>query len=213
VGLNVTVPHKVAVLELCTPDEEARVVGAVNTLVFGERGISGHNTDVHGFRSLLAEAGGRDDGRVVLLGAGGAARAVAAALCGRAKEITIVSRRTQPIQIAGRELAGAAWEPSVLERLLGEADLLVDTTPRGLDSQAPAIDLSPMHPNAVVLDLVVRRDTALTRAARARGLRAATGASMLLHQGARSLEIWTGKTAPLEVMRAALDDALAAHVS
>jgi shikimate dehydrogenase len=96
----------------------------------------------------------------------------------------------------------------VLSKLLARADVLVDATPRGLDAGAPAIDLSPLPAHAVVLDLVVARETALVKAAQARGLKAATGVAMLVHQGARALELWTGKKAPVDVMRKALDAAL-----
>jgi shikimate dehydrogenase len=97
----------------------------------------------------------------------------------------------------------------VLARLLAGADLLVDATPRGLDAAAALIDLAPLPAGATVVDLAVRRETALVKAARARGLRAVGGEAMLLHQGARSLELWTGRPAPIEVMRAALSAALA----
>ena len=92
----------------------------------------------------------------------------------------------------------------MIAKLLARADLLIDATPRGLDETTPLIDLSPLPDHAVVLDLVVARETALTQAAQKRGLKASAGAPMLLHQGARSLELWTGKPAPIEVMRKAL---------
>jgi shikimate dehydrogenase len=110
--------------------------------------------------------------------------------------------------VAGHELTVTPWDAAMLGKLLARADLLVDATPRGLDADAAPIDLEPLPAHAVVLDLVVARATALTRAAAARGLKTAAGAPMLLHQGARSLEAWTGKPAPIEVMRAALDAAL-----
>lgn len=205
-GVNVTIPHKEAALKLCAPDELAARVGAVNTLVFdGE--VKGYNTDVHGFVEWAREAGATLEGTAVLLGAGGAARAVAAALHGKAK-LAIVARTPRSFAVDGQALTVTPWDEGTLAKLLARADLVVDATPRGLDPAAPALDLSPLPAHAVVLDLVVARQTALTRAAAARGLKASTGAPMLVHQGARALELWTGKPAPLEVMRRALDAAL-----
>jgi shikimate dehydrogenase len=199
-GLNVTIPHKEAAMAYCRPDELARAVGAVNTLIWDGAGPPiGTNTDVHGFRMLAAESGSDLHGRAIVLGAGGAARAVVAALRDTAYELIVVSR-------SGRRIEGAhavRWPPS-LASLLRDCDLLVDATPRGLDEEATPLPLDALPDRAVVLDLVVRRETALTRAARARGLRAETGGEMLLHQGAAALERWVGRPAPVDVMRTAL---------
>jgi shikimate dehydrogenase len=233
-GLNVTVPHKEAALSLCQPDALASAVGAVNTLVFDEDAIRGTNTDVHGFRALLEEAGGATPGRAVILGAGGAARAVVAALGGHSAAAAAATA-TVPAAVSivtvsrsGRSIPGAAaarWPETAAETraLLEDCTLLVDATPRGLAGAASSaaqnsadsppsatpLALDALPPHALVLDLVVSRETALTRAARARGLRAESGAAMLLHQGAASLERWIGRPAPLDVMRAALDASLA----
>ncbi len=206
-GLNLTLPHKEAALSLCAPDELAVRVGAVNTLVFDDDRVSGTNTDVHGFRELLRESGVRLDGigNAIVLGMGGAARAVVAALDGQ--HVTLVARRPRPFALGGRAHPVEPW--SALPSLLRDADLLVDATPRGLvghDDDAEIIDLSST--NAAVFDLAPRRDTPLTRAARAHGLNAAAGAAMLLHQGAAAFQLWTGAAPPLEVMRNALDAAL-----
>jgi shikimate dehydrogenase len=206
-GVNVTIPHKQAALALCAPDELAARVGAVNTLVFDGAAATGYNTDVHGFVELAREAGAPLDGVTVVLGAGGAARAVAHAIHGRGK-LAIVSRTPRSFVIDGVALTVTPWSDDVLAKLFARADLVVDATPRGLDAAAAPIDVSLLAAHAVVLDLVVARKTALTAAAEARGLRAATGAAMLVHQGARALELWTGQQAPIEVMRQALDAAL-----
>jgi shikimate dehydrogenase len=206
-GVNVTIPHKEAAFKLCAADDFAARIGAVNTLVFDGGGAKGYNTDVYGFEQLAKEAGAALDGTVVLLGAGGAARAVAAAIHGRGK-VAVVARTPRTFAIGGQAMTVTPWSDDVLAKLLPRADVLVDATPRGLDAAAPAIDLGPLPAHAVVLDLVVARDTALTAAAKARGLKAAAGAAMLVHQGARALELWTGKPAPVEVMRKALDAAL-----
>jgi shikimate dehydrogenase len=209
-GLNVTIPHKEAALALCEPDAIARAVGAVNTIAFADGRARGTNTDVHGFAKLAEEAGADARGRAVILGAGGAARAVAAALLPTASGVTVVSRGGRPLEIGGAATAAARWpaDDAAARALFAACDLLIDATPRGLDPAADALDLSSLPPHAVVLDLVVRRDTALTRAAHARGLGAQAGAAMLLHQGAAAFEYWLGVPAPLDVMRAALDAAL-----
>jgi shikimate dehydrogenase len=206
-GLNVTIPHKEAVLALCRPDDNARAVGAVNTLTFEADGtVTGANTDVHGFKMLCSEAGADVRGRALVLGAGGAARAVIAALRETASSTLVVSRTARTIE--GTQVLGWPRTAPEWERLLVETDLLIDATPRGLDDEPADPDLKVLPPNAVVLDLVVRQETPLVRAARERGLRAAAGASMLVHQGAASLELWVGLRPPLDVMRAALDAAL-----
>lgn len=214
-GLNVTIPHKEAALALAEPDDEARRVGAVNTLVFdhGASAPRGLNTDLHGFRALLAELGFDAVGaRAAVLGAGGAARAVVAALTDGGADVTVVTRSARRrVVLPGRDLAHLPWRPEVLADLLPSLDLLVDATPRGLGGGAPAeagIDLARMRRSATVVDLVVRRETPLTAAARGRGLACSTGAPMLVHQGARSLEAWTGLPAPIEAMRRALAAAI-----
>lgn len=206
VGLNLTIPHKEAALALSRPDGEALRAGAVNTLIFdGDAVPLGLNTDVYGFRMLLAGQGGLGSGmRVALLGAGGAARAAALVLVDAGAEVIVVSRSDRRISVDGRSLPRVAWDAASLSRLLPTVDLLVDATSRGLDPDAPRLDLAALRPHAVVLDLVVRRSTPLTDGARSRGLRAATGEEMLLHQGARALEAWCDRPAPIEVMRAAL---------
>ena len=140
-GVNVTIPHKEAVLKLCAPDELAARVGAVNTLVFdGGQPAAGYNTDVHGFFRWPKEVGAPLDGVVVMLGAGGAARAVAHAVHGRGK-LAIVARTPRDFRVDGVAMTVTPWSDEVLPKLLPRADVLVDATPRGLDPAAPPIDL------------------------------------------------------------------------
>jgi shikimate dehydrogenase len=191
-GLNVTIPHKEAALSLCEPDALAKSVGAVNTLIFDNDAIRGTNTDVYGFRKLMEESG-ISPRKTVILGAGGAARAVLAAL----PDAIVVARNPRGLKVE-------PWDS--LAQHLPDADLLVDCTPRGLTNEKESLDLT--NTKAAVLDLVVRRETALTREAKRLGLSAATGTAMLLHQGAAALEHWIGQPAPVEIMRKALDAAL-----
>jgi shikimate dehydrogenase len=207
-GLNVTIPHKESAFALCHPDALATQVGAVNTLVFEESITRGYNTDVHGFLTWATELSALvPNGSALILGSGGAARAVASALHPTMRT-TIISRAPRRFSLAGHDFPVAPYES--LATLLPQADLLIDTTPRGLDPTASPPDLSALPSHAQVLDLVVATETALTRAAKSRGLRASTGAPMLLHQGARSLELWTTRPAPLDIMRAALLTSLCA---
>ena len=207
-GLSVTIPHKEKVLALCEPDALAVGVGAVNVLTFEGDQILGTNTDVHGFAVLRDTLGASDRARTVILGAGGAARAVVAAMHPSAR-VTLIARTPRPLSIGGRPVDIRPWDQETLSSLLPEAELLVDATPRGLRDEPVDPGLSLLRPDAVVIDLVVRGVTPIVAAARARGLRAEAGATMLLHQGVRAFELWTGRTPPIDVMRAALDASLA----
>jgi shikimate dehydrogenase len=200
-GLNVTIPHKEAALGLCEANELATRVGAVNTLIFEDGHALGSNTDVYGFVKLLESVKAQVYGRVIVLGAGGAARAIVTALADRS-QLLVATRNGRSLDVGGVHVPGVLWE--LLPVALHETTLLVDCTPRGLDESLPPLDLAPLPSSSIVLDLVVARETRLTRDARARGLVTATGVEMLLHQGAKAFELWTGREAPLEAMRAAL---------
>jgi shikimate dehydrogenase len=196
-GANVTIPHKETAFALCDEvDEAARRMGAVNTLVFRDGRILGANTDGFGFLGSLAEQApgwSATDGPAVLLGAGGAARAIAAALldagCPR---LTIVNRHAARAEALAASLGGpvsvAAAPP------LAGAALLVNATSLGMAGQpALEIDLSPLPARAVVADAVyVPLETPLLAAARARGLRAVDGLGMLLHQARPGFHQWFG---------------------
>jgi shikimate dehydrogenase len=197
-GANVTIPHKEAAFALCdTLSPVARRAGSVNTLVFdAEGGIHGTSTDGFGFlESLQDGAPGFDpaSGPAVILGAGGAVRAVAAALLDAGcPKLTLVNRTPARAEALARDLGGpvcvAATPP------LAEAALLVNGTSLGMAGQPPLdIDLSALPPHAVVADLVyVPLETPLLAAARARGLRAVDGLGMLLHQARPGFEAWFG---------------------
>lgn len=222
-GLNVTVPHKAAAAELVDElGETARVLQAVNTIHVNDGAVYGHNTDARGFMASLAEAGESVEGRrVAVVGAGGAARSVAFAVArGGASEVAILNRtRERAEAVAALVRAHAGATVSVLdlsgteaEEAVREAALVVNSTSVGM---YPHADVAPVVPaqwfgeGQCVCDLVYTpRDTALLRAAASRGARTLDGTGMLVHQGAAALELWTGRPAPVDVMRAALREAL-----
>ena len=199
-GANVTVPHKEAALALSKPDDRARAVGAANTLWFDD-GLRSTNTDVEGFLSNLdacAPGWNRSLRKTVVLGAGGAARAVIYGLLTRRAQSVVVVNRTASRADALRERFGdrlrvARW--AELNGQLGDAELLVNTTTLGMHGQ-PALtaDLGRMPGHAIVADLVyVPLVTPLIEEARARGLRTADGLGMLLHQAVGGFALWFGK--------------------
>jgi shikimate dehydrogenase len=201
VGANVTIPHKEAAFAACDRlTVNAAELGAVNTL-WREAGLlHGDNTDVEGFLANLDEQAPawRATTRCALvLGAGGAARAVVQALLSCGVERVVLANRTadRAERLAsgfGRATGTVAW--SALPRALREADLLVNTTALGMVGQPPLeIDLDGLRPGAIVADLVYTPlDTPLLVAARARGLAAVEGLGMLLHQAAPGFERWFG---------------------
>jgi shikimate dehydrogenase len=208
-GASVTVPHKVEVAALCSELEvSARVIGAVNCLGFEHDRLVGYNTDAGGFADSLAAAGFDIKGkRTVILGSGGAARAVAYAVRdGRAIEV-----------VARSKVAWATawpWSDENLRDAFSRADLVVDTTPTGLGGDgeaafANALPLDALAPHAWVASLVYHRTPLLLERAKARGLAILDGRGMLVHQGARAFTIWTQRPAPIEVMTRALEESIA----
>lgn len=201
-GANVTIPHKLAVMQhLDRLNPEALRAHAVNTVSRDGDHLVGSNTDVVGIAAAAEEIGFDARGAtVVILGAGGSARAVAVAFEGA--HLTFVARH--PDRVGEMPGTVVAWESAEWPGLVRTADLLVNATPLGRR------DEMPLRPNALpqtgaVLDLVyVTGGTPLVRKARALGLRAADGWTVLLAQGARAFEIWTGRPAPVDAMRAAM---------
>jgi len=211
-GANVTVPYKRAVIPfLDALSDEARALGAVNTIVNHAGRLTGLNTDVPGFAADLRAQDVAAQGRVVvLLGAGGAARAVAAALA---------AMGVGHLAIANRSIARAreitdqyptvctayTLDSDALHDVLPGAALLVNATSVGLHGDATPLDdasLALLPPAAVVYDLIYR-PTALLRHAGERGYRTIDGLGMLVHQGALAWEAWTNQSAPIDVMWAA----------
>jgi shikimate dehydrogenase len=216
-GANVTVPHKEAVIA-CLDEVEpaARAMGAVNTLVRDGARWIGTNTDAAGLARSLDEAGAPVGDRLIVLGAGGAARAAVVGLGPRAKEIAIAARRPEQAESLVQALAPlvpharlSAIAMHASTEAFAEADTVVQATSatlgEGADAFVAQLPLDALPSRATVVDLVyVPRRTALLRAADARGLRTVEGVGMLVHQGALAFERWTGRAAPIEVMREAL---------
>lgn len=203
-GANVTIPHKVAVMQyLDRLDADALRAHAVNTISREGDLLVGANTDVAGIKAAVDEVGLEPKGaRVVVLGAGGSARAAAVALDGA--HLTFIARHPGAAQeLPGRVVgwSDAGWPP-----LVRSADLLLNATPLGRREEMP------VRPNALprdgaVIDLVyVVGGTPLVRKSRSLGLRTADGWTVLLAQGARSFEIWTGRPAPVQAMKEALGE-------
>jgi shikimate dehydrogenase len=202
-GANVTVPHKGAALFLADElSETAREIGAANTLVFADGEIRAENTDAEGFlRSLPGSPAGK---RALVLGAGGAARAVVWALLREGASVDVWNRTELRSKHLCEELGGA----SVSSSDQAAHELLVNTTAVGLGGEDPFAELplraEAFGPDQIVVDMVYGGEpTALLRAAEAAGATTVDGIEILVQQGALSLETWTGRPAPLGTMRAA----------
>lgn len=226
-GANVTVPHKVAVMRLIDrPDALAEMTGAVNTIVRRDGLLEATNTDVAGVLGALADGGAEVRGRAVLLiGAGGAARAVVVAMrTGGAARLTIANRteaRARELApLGGTDLPVATIaldaDSDGLRDAMASADLVIQSTTlgmhRGPDPAATPVPPALFHRGQVAFDLVHTPErTPFLAAAEEAGARTIGGLGMLVHQGARSFTLWTGREAPLDVMfkaaRAALRDA------
>ncbi len=223
-GLNVTIPHKAAVVpHLDEISPLSRTLGGVNTIDNVDGRLSGDSTDGPGFVRALEEAGeGIAENRAVLIGAGGSAHAVALAAAEEAPEELVIVNRTleRAVELAELVKQAAGFEavraialdsPEVAE-VVSAAHVIIDATPVGMYPQtdvAPVISPEWLRPCQLVCDLTYNpRETALLRAARTAGARVLDGTGMLVHQGAIAFERWTGQQAPVEVMRLALLEAL-----
>jgi shikimate dehydrogenase len=225
VGLNVTIPHKTAVVrEMDDLDDAARDLDAVNTVVHRGGRLTGYNTDGEGFLRSLREMGEEVAGRpVCLIGAGGSARAVALAVCrAGAASLTVVNRTLAKALalvealgglVPGADLQAVALEAPQAGAVVAAAELVIDSTAVGMYPQhevPPVVPEAWLRAGQVVCDLTYNpRDTVLLQAARRRQARTLDGTGMLVHQGALALELWTGQCPPVAEMRAALLRALA----
>ena len=221
-GWNVTIPHKTAIMEhLDEIDEDARIIGAVNTVVNDNGRLKGYNTDVTGFSQALRDKGFEpQDKTVVLLGAGGAARAVVWGLLkAGAKAIRIGVRTPAKVQPLVEEFSRYGtisvkhWDSEAFTSELVAADLLVNTTPLGMTPQVdgrPPVDWSKVNPQAFVYDIIYTpAETRFLREARELGHPVLNGEGMLAGQGAAAFVKWTGVMPDVELMKAKLRAALA----
>lgn len=226
-GWNCTIPNKVKMYELCDRRaESAEQFRAVNTVVNEGGVLVGHNTDGVGWSRALREAFGRgpDELRILLLGAGGAGRAIATqAILERCPELIVANRDarraqellvqlnaqfpTGPLARTPQNLRAIRWDEKELEAALEEIDLVVNATSAGLDPKAPVILPARILPaGLLVFDTVYGAGCEkLRREIETADARWSDGLGMLLHQGAAAWTLWTGRDAPLEIMRQALE--------
>jgi shikimate dehydrogenase len=212
-GANVTIPHKERVVPMVDRlTEEAHATGAVNTITREGKRLVGHNTDVPGFRVALDRLVGKQKmpRQAVVLGAGGGARAVVYGLITEGFQRIVVFNRhlhraESMVKHFGRsaahmELRAMPWHESIIEAELAKARILVNATSIGLSSDESPIPAETLNPELLVLDLIYSK-TRLLRDATAAGCTVADGELMLLHQGAAAFTLWTGQTAPLDLMQ------------
>ncbi|MFD2169201.1 shikimate dehydrogenase [Tumebacillus lipolyticus] len=218
-GVNVTIPHKVAIIPyLDRLSREAELIGAVNTVVNDQGVLTGYNTDGIGYLSALEEETGFNVSgqRVLVLGAGGAARAVTVQLALRGTSELVVAARTaekaaglvDELQALTRS-AALSWEAAAAQ--LDAYDLIINTTPVGMhpDDGALPIQVERLRPGQVVSDLIYNPlHTRLLQEAKARGCITVGGLGMFIHQGAHAFAHWTGVDAPVDVMRRTVETCL-----
>lgn len=228
-GLNVTVPYKEKVLKFVELEAESfflRKIGAVNTIIIKDKKLIGYNTDIPGFARDLKEKFNPSNikgffigKKAAVLGAGGAARAVVYALveyCG-IKDIAIFDidqvKKNNVVKMIKElfpDFKIKIYGVDSIEQLnLKEKDLLINATPIGMKETDPClVDEKLIHKDLFVYDIVYNRETRLIKYAKSIGLSAVNGLGMLLYQGVLAFEIWTGKKAPVDIMRGALIEGL-----
>ncbi len=222
-GLSVTIPHKVAALSLVDEcDTTARSIGCINTVVIEGSKLIGYNSDGLGALGALRAAGAEPEGgKVVVLGSGGAARALAITLAVETPpaDLLIASPDAGERQRLLHDVAAlgttavrhAPLEPERLKAELADASLLLQCSPVGMhpDVQASLVDPAWLQQRTTVFDAVYNpRETRLLRDARAAGCRVVSGLEMFLGQAMVQFELWTGRTAPADVMRRTLEERL-----
>jgi len=215
-GLNLTIPLKEKALQLdfLQPDPLAQAIGAVNTVSFGgPEGPVGYNTDGWGALLALQDAGVGIRGKnVLIVGAGGAGRAIAYTLAQEGAEITIVNRSLKRAEELAAQVGAEGFCLCDLERLAPHADIIINCTSVGMREGDPRLlEGGLLQSHQAVFDIVYNRETELLQDARAAGAVAVDGVMMLVYQGAKALEIWTGKKAPVDVMERAVRETLAAR--
>ena len=212
-GLNVTIPHKVAVIPLLDKiDPLAEKIGAVNTIVNNGGILTGYNTDATGFLQSMLDGGVQPGGkRVVILGAGGASRAISFVLADKGAHLTILNRRldraealAQSISRSAKDVGALKLDEANLVQALEKVDVLVNATSVGMspDAGETTVPAGLLKSGLVVFDIVYNPlKTRLLKEAEAAGARTVSGLDMLVWQGALAFEKWTGQQAPLDLMR------------
>jgi shikimate dehydrogenase len=219
-GASVTIPHKVAAVPLLDAIEPtARHIGAINTIVAAGGTLTGYNTDAIGALRALREGGVELKGRqVVILGSGGAARAIAFALGTETgiERLTILGIDSQERTALARDLQSktgmtvqeSLLDEEALQKMLPDTHVLIHCTPMGMSPKVneTAVPAALLHTGLTVMDIVYNpRDTQLLKDAKARGCRTIPGLEMFLYQAAAQFELWTNQAAPAEVMRTVLE--------
>jgi len=220
-GLNVTIPFKQDVLAAVDPDPLARRIGAVNTVDFSGDEPTGHNTDAVGATRALRAHDVALSGTAVVVGAGGAGRAVAFGLADEGMSVRIANRTASKADALAADVRGDGDESGeasadatghgldALPELLADADVLVNATSVGMEEDATPVTADALHGDLGVLDAVYRPlETRLLRDAAAAGATTVDGAWMLLYQGVEAFERWTGREAPVDAMNEALRERL-----
>ena len=215
-GLNVTMPHKSTVIKhLDRVDLSAQIVNSVNTVLNKENLLFGFNTDGVGAFKALKENGVDPKGRkVLLLGAGGAARAIAYTMAKEADELAVLNRTVKQAQALSKlleksfnkKISTGSLSPSDIQNNLQDSDILINATSVGMKPKAEEspVPTKLLRSNLTVMDIVYNPlETKLAKDSMAAGARVVSGVEMLIYQGAASFELWTGKSAPIEVMRQA----------
>ena len=215
-GLNVTMPHKNAVIQyLDEVDPAGKIIASVNTILNKDGRLLGFNTDGVGALNALEENGVEVKGKkVLLLGAGGAAKAIAYTLSQNVDELVILNRTPKPAteladllkQKFKKKITAGELSPSAVKDNLADSDVLINATSVGMkpnDNQTP-VALEWLKPDLAVMDIIYNPiETKLAKDAIAAGAKVVSGVEMLIYQGAASFEIWTACQAPVEVMRKA----------
>jgi len=215
-GLNVTMPHKSTVIGyLDEVDSTVKFLGSANTVLNKNGKLSGFNTDGAGALKALRENGTElSEKKVLLLGAGGAAKAIAFSLAKEVEELAILNRATEKAKklaetlgrIFNKKVVGNSLSPDTIAKNLQDSDVLINATSVGMHPNVSQSIVPPqwLKPDLTVMDIVYNPiETKLAKDAKAAGAKVISGVEMLIYQGAASFEIWTGRSAPIEVMRKA----------
>lgn len=209
-GVSITIPHKQTVMPyLDEIDEMALKIGAVNTIINTEGRLKGYNSDCLGAMSALKEKTVIRDKKVVLVGAGGAARAIGFGIFSEGGDLTILNKYQEEGDLLANDLGVNCYPISAVNKM--DCDILINATPLGMtpDIESTPVSQAHLHADMVVMDIVYNPlETRLLKEAKGVGCTVVEGASMFIYQGVCQFELWTGKQAPVELMRKVVLEAL-----